>query len=275
MFNYLEQYMLEKHAAPATSLVKALDVLLALEQSPAGRGVTDIARALALPKSAVHRLLVTFQACGFVQQQAETSRYTLGPVLARLGLRAADLFTPRRVARPYMEALAHEVGETIFLGVLCEASVLVVEKVEHNQVLRISPELGTTLPLRQTALGQVWLAFCPVAQRQALLATLVAPASVIPAERALAGLRQELSAIAQQGFAVSLETWMPDICCLAVPVWNRRHELVAALAVAVPRSRMPQPQRHDPFAHGAPALQYPTLLPALLRTAEQIAATIP
>jgi DNA-binding IclR family transcriptional regulator len=114
-----------------------------------------------------------------------------------------------------------------------------------------------------------------VAQREALLATLIAPASVIPAERALAGLRQELSAIAQQGFAVSLETWMLDICCLAVPVWNRRHELVAALAVAVPRSRMPQPQRHDPFAHGAPALQYPTLLPALLRTAEQIAATIP
>jgi IclR family KDG regulon transcriptional repressor len=195
-------------------------------------------------------------------------------VLARLGLRAADLFTPRRVARPYMEALAQEVGETIFLGVLCEASVLVVEKVEHNQVLRISPELGMTLPLRQTALGQVWLAFGPVAQREALLATLIAPASVIPAEP-LAGLRQELSAIAQQGFAVSLETWMLDICCLAVPVWNRRHELVAALAVAVPRSRMPQPQRHDPFAHGAPALQYPTLLPALLRTAEQIAATIP
>ena len=178
--------MPEKLAAPATSLVKALDVLLALEQSPAGRGVTDIARALGLPKSAVHRLLVTFQACGFVQQQTETSRYTLGPVLARLGLRAADLFTPRRVARPAMEALAHEVGETIFLGVLCEESVLVVEKVEHNQVLRISPELGTTLPLRQTALGQVWLACCPVAQREVLLATLVAPESVIPAERVLA-----------------------------------------------------------------------------------------
>src|SRR5262249_39707465 len=159
-------------------------------------------------------------------------RYTLGPVLARVGLRAADLFTPRRVARPYMEALAHEVGETIFLGVLCEASLLVVEKVEHQQALRISPELGTTLPLRQTALGQVWLAFCPVAQRDALLPTLVTPASVVPAERVLAGLRQELSVIAQQGFAVSLETWRPDVCCLAVPVWNRRRDLIAALAVA-------------------------------------------
>jgi DNA-binding IclR family transcriptional regulator len=222
----------------------------------------------------VHRLLVTFQACGFVLQQSETSRYTLGPVLARLGLRAADLFTPRRVARPCMEALAHEVGETIFLGMLCETSMLVVEKVEHNQVLRISPEPGTTLPLRQTALGQVWLAFCPVVRREALLPTLLAPDSVVPAERALASLRQELTVVAQQGFAVSLETWMPDICCLAVPVWNRRRELIATLAVAVPRSRMPQPQRHDPFAQGAPALQYPTLLPALLRTAEQISKAV-
>jgi DNA-binding IclR family transcriptional regulator len=267
--------MADKLAAPATSLVKALDVLLALEDSPAGRGVTDIARTLGLPKSAVHRLLVTFQTCGFVQQQPETSRYTLGPVLARLGLRAADLFTPRRVARPYMEALAHEVGETIFLGILCEDRMLVVEKVEHNQVLRISPQLGTTLPLQQTALGRVWLAFCPAVQRDTLLATLVSPDSLAPTERVLVGLRQELATIAQQGFAVSLELWMPDICCLAVPVWNRQRDLIAALAVAVPRSRMPQPQRHDPFAPGAPALQYPTLLPALLRTAERIAATVP
>lgn len=267
--------MPEKLAAPATSLVKALHVLLALEHSPEGRGVTDIARALGLPKSAVHRLLVTFQACGFVQQQTESSRYTLGPVLARLGLRAADLFTPRRAARPYMEALAHEVGETIFLGMLCGESMLIIEKVEQSQVLRISLELGTTLPLRQTALGQIWLACCSVVQRDTLLATLVPPDSVVPAERVLGGLRQELAAIAQQGFAVSLETWRPDICCLAVPVWNRQKELVAALAVAVPRSRMPQPQRHDPFAQGAPALQYPALLPALLRAAERISATVP
>jgi DNA-binding IclR family transcriptional regulator len=267
--------MADKLAAPATSLVKALHVLLALEDSLEGRGVTDIARALGRPKSAVHRLLVTFQACGFVQQQPETSRYSLGPVLARLGLRAADLFTPRRAARPYMEALAHAVGETIFLGVLCEDSLLVVEKVEHNQILRISPQLGSTVPLRHTALGQVWLACCPAAQRDRLLATLVSPASIVPAQRPLASLCQALDTIAQQGFAVSLETWRPDICCLAVPVWNRRRELIAALAVAVPRSRMPQPQRHDPFAPGTPALQYPTLLPALLHTAEQIAATVP
>lgn len=261
--------------APATSLVKALQVLLALEHSPEGRGVTDIARTLGLPKSAVHRLLVTFHACGFVQQDADTSRYSLGPVLARLGLQAAEGFTPRRVARPLMETAAQALGETVVLGVLCETSILVVERVEPQQGLHLAPDLGATLPLRYTALGQIRLACCPTAQRDALLTALAPTDSVVPPERWLAGLRQELSAVAQQGWVVSTETWLPELCCLAVPVWNRRHTLIAALAVVVPQSRMPAPSRHDPFAHGTPAAQYPALLPTLVRLAEDIAALVP
>ncbi len=267
--------MADTPLGPATSLVKALQVLRALEHSPEGRGITDIARSLGLPKSAVHRILVTFQACGFVQQQPHTSRYALGPVLARLGLQAAELFTPRRAARPLMAALAQELGETIVLGVLCEVSVLIVERAEPSQGLRMAPELGTALPLRQTALGQVWLACSPAAQREALLAALAPTESVVPPERWRAGWRQELSRIAQQGFVVSHDAWLPDLSCLAVPVWNRRQELTAALAVVLPHSRMPGPQRHDPFAQSSPALQYATLLPALVRTAEHISALVP
>lgn len=263
--------MEDKVIAQATSLVKALRVLTALEAYPAGRGVTDIARALDLPKSAVHRLLVTFQACGFVQQLPQGSRYALGPTLARLGLRAVEACAPQAMARPYLEALAQQVNETVFLGILCEDSILVVDKVERSQGLRVSPAVGTTLPLQHTALGQIWLAFCPPAQRDKLLAGLVPAASVIPVERLLVGFRHDLAVIAQQGFAVSLETWMPDLCCLAAPLRNNRAELVAALAISLPRSRMPQPQRHDPFTRGDAALQYPTLLPALLHTAARLA----
>jgi DNA-binding IclR family transcriptional regulator len=267
--------MKDKTATHATSLIKALRVLLALQEHPEGRGVTDLARQLGFPKSAVHRLLVTFQACGFVQQQPQSSRYTLGLTLARLGLHAAEVLTPRRVARPYLEALAREVGETVFLGILHEASVLIVDKVEHDQVLRISPTLGTTLPLRQTALGQVCLAGCPPAQRTALLPTLVPVDSALPPERFLASLHQELATVAQQGFAVSIETWMPELCCLAAPIRNGRQEFVAALAIALPRSRLPAAPRHDPFAGGGVTLPYAPLLPAVLRAAAQITAALP
>ena len=267
--------MSEKSAAQATSLVKAMRVLLALEDSPQGRGVTDIARALDLPKSAVHRVLITFQEHGFVQQLPQGSRYSLGPTLARLGLRAVERFTPRQVARPYLEALAQEVRETVFLGMLVQDSVLVVDKVEHGQVLRISPALGTVLPLPQTALGKLLLAYCPAVQRDALLHTLVETDSALPRDNWLRALRQELAAIAQQGFAISLEEWTTDVCCLAAPIRQSQGQIVAALALALPRSRMPQSPRHDPFASHTPAAQYPTLLPALLRAAERISAALP
>jgi DNA-binding IclR family transcriptional regulator len=263
-----------KPASLATSLLKALRVLLVLEDSPAGRGVTDIARALGLPKSAVHRLLVTFQELGFVQQQAD-SRYRLGPALARLGLRAADMFTPRRVARPYLERLSQELGETVFLGVLVQDQVLVVDKVEHGQVLRISPALGTVLPVHRTALGKLLLAFRPVSQQAQYLQAMPITEDVQTHEQSLRTLRQELAAIVQQGFAVSLEEWTADICCFAAPIRSPQGEVIAALALAVPRSRMPPPQRHDPFAGGEFPAHYATHLPALLTAAERISAALP
>jgi DNA-binding IclR family transcriptional regulator len=267
--------MSEKSAAPATSLVKALQVLLALADSAEGRGVTDVARALKLPKSAVHRLLVTFREYGFVQQAAGHGRYRLGPSVARLGLRAAEMLTPRAVARPYLEALAHEVGETIFLGVLVQDHMLVVDKVEHARVLRISPALGTMLPLQQTALGKLLLACCAPAEQERLLNHPVAADACPLNAHQLFSLRQELAVIAKRGFALNLEEWAADICCFAAPIRDGRGEVVAALALALPRSRMPPPPRHDPFAAASAALPYPTLLPALLATAERISMALP
>jgi DNA-binding IclR family transcriptional regulator len=269
------EHAMPKTSTPlATSLVKALRVLCALEHSPEGRGVTDIARTLDLPKSAVHRLLATFQELGFVQQQPD-SRYILGPGLARLGLRAAEMFTPRRVARPYLEALARDIGETVFLGLLTQDQVLVVDKVEHGQVLRVSPALGTLLPLHRAALGKVLLAFRPTPERRQYLQALEEGHRVTAPEWGDRALQQELAAIRRQGFAVSLEDWTPDICCLAAPIRPRQGAVSAALALALPRSRMPQPQRHDPFAAGEAAALYPTLLPALLTAAERISAALP
>jgi IclR family acetate operon transcriptional repressor len=267
--------MWNKPTAQATSLVKALRVLLALADHPEGRGVTDIARALSLPKSAVHRLLATFQAHGFVQQQLQNSRYTLGPTLARLGLRAVDICTPRRMARPYLEALAHEVDAAVLLGVLTPEGVLVVEQVEGGQELRLAPAAGTVLSLQHTALGKLLLAFSPAAQREQFLTTSGAALPRPPQEQRLSGLRQELTAIVQQGFAISLAEGTPDICCLAVPIRNRQAAVVAALALVLPRRRLPQLQRHDPFASSAPALPYAPLLQALRTTAERISAALP
>lgn len=256
--------------ATASSLLKALRILMALDNHPAGRGITELARELRLPKSAVHRILTTFQSCGFVQQHLD-SRYTMGLTLARLGLRAADQLTPRLVARPHLEALVQDVGETALLGVLHETQVLIAEKIEAHQDVRVAPEVGTVVPVQRTALGHVLLAWSPAEQQETVFAACLPPASALAAEHGR--WRQQLTTVAQQGFAITTESWLPELCCIAVPLRKEQGRVVAALAVAVPRSRMPPLTRHDPFGGGAP---HPSpLVAALLRTAERLAAALP
>ncbi len=248
---------------------------MALEDVPEGRGITDIAQALNLSKSAVHRLLATFQEFGFVEQRREGRRYGLGSTLARLGLRAAEQFAPRVVARPYLEALSQTLGETVFLGVLTQAGVLIVDKVEQGQVLRVAPTLGAILPLTQTALGKLLLALSDRTAQAQLLSESRVLTPEASDEPVAFGLGQELAIIERQGYAVSLEEWIPDICCLAAPIRNRQGDVIAALAVALPCSRMPSPPRHDPFSGSGPALAYPALMAPVIETAERISAALP
>jgi DNA-binding IclR family transcriptional regulator len=152
--------------------------------------------------------------------------------------------------------------------VLAPHGVLIVDKVEHGHVLRVAPDLGTVLPLGQTALGKVLLAFCPPAEQEALLGSC---ATCPPSP----GFPARLRAIAQQGYAVAIGEWMPDLSCVAAPIRNGQGQVIAALALSVPQSRMPLPQRHDPFAGGGTALPYPSLIPPVIRAAERISAALP
>lgn len=60
-----------------TSIDKALEVCEALSLSPSGMALTDVARALSLPRPSVHRLLAILRRRGYVRQDEETQRYSL------------------------------------------------------------------------------------------------------------------------------------------------------------------------------------------------------
>ena len=61
----------------ATSIDKALEVCETLSLSPAGMALTDVARAVSLPRPSVHRLLAILKRRGYVRQDEESQRYSL------------------------------------------------------------------------------------------------------------------------------------------------------------------------------------------------------
>src|SRR4029077_15223372 len=69
----------------AATVEKAIDVLFHLHERVEPWGVSELSRALRLPKSSVHRLLVSLRRRGLVESD-ERGRYRPGIVLVALGL---------------------------------------------------------------------------------------------------------------------------------------------------------------------------------------------
>lgn len=216
----------------ATTVDKALDVLFQLHAEPEARGVSEIGRALGLPKSSAHRLLATLTRRGLVERDAG-GRYRPGIALVALGLGALERDPVVAAARPVLEDEADALGETVFLVGERGRRLVVLEKAEGTGFLRAAPRIGSEVPAHATAVGKLFLAFGEgsletEAERTAFTRhTRVEAASL---ERAVARART-------QGFAENREEWIPGLSVVAAPVFARAR-LRGAIAVAAPTPRM-------------------------------------
>jgi DNA-binding IclR family transcriptional regulator len=205
-------------------------------------GVSELSRRLALHKNNVFRLLATLEEGGYIEQSESSERYRLGTRCLELGQAFSRGHTLLRRARPILEALSRESGETTHLGVLRDYEVVHLDGVLPQQLLLTALRLGQRLPAHCTALGKVLVGCRQPAQRDAFGREIVAAVGL--ASRTLATivdsqkLFDELSTVSSQGFALDLEECEPGIRCVAAPVFGAEGGVVAALSVSGPASRL-------------------------------------
>jgi len=201
-------------------------------------GVADLARRLGLAKSTVHRLLTTLEAHGFAAQNPATGKYRLGLKAVAVAGRALDLLDFRPLVRPVLVKLRDETGETAHLVIREGGKALFIDKVESQSAIRMTSHVGWQAPLYCTATGKVLLAYAPPQERAALLESLELKAYTPNTITDRARLGAELEAIFNRGFSCDNEEIELGLYCLAAPVFGRRGELVAALSISGPASRL-------------------------------------
>lgn len=220
------------------SVDRAIDLLFHLHEHAQPRGVSEIARALELPKSTVHRLLQALVRRGLVEQ--EGGRYAPGARLVALGLGAQERDPVVAAARPVLDEEARALGETVFLMAPRSGGLVVLDKAEGAGFLRAAPRLGEAVPLHATAAGKLALAFAP--ERFPLAAAgseRFTELTVVVAET----LRAEVERARKQGFAENHGEWIEGLSVVAAPVLldvpaaGRRLIAVLAVAAATPRLR--------------------------------------
>jgi IclR family acetate operon transcriptional repressor len=210
---------------------KALELLFHLHEQPASRGVSELGRALALPKSTAHRLLASLSRRGLVERDA-LGRYRPGIALVALGLGVLEREPLVEASRPVLERSAEALGETIFLSGARAGRLYVLDKQEGSGFLRAAPRVGSEIPAHATAIGKVHLAFAPDDVRRLepelhryTPATLVDPAR----------LAREIERVRASGVAEMREEWIPGLSGVAAPI-RLGSRLLGAIALAAPSS---------------------------------------
>lgn len=219
--------------------------------------LSQLASDAGLPLPTIHRLVRTLVDLGYVRQEA-SRQYSLGPRLIRLGETTSRMLG--RWARPHMERLAHELGESVNLALLDGDQVVYVGQVMASQnSMRMFTEVGRRAYPHSTGVGKAIMAQLDPAEVRALIVRTGLPSRTEHTISSPEELMAELERTRQRGYALDEGEQEIGVRCVAVAV----PDVAQPMAVSVSG---PLPRMTDEFVARA--------CDPLRRTAESIAAEI-
>jgi len=235
------------------TIQKAGELLTLFDREHSEWGVREVAAKLKIAKSSAYDLMSSLAKLGFLNK-TEDNRYRLGWRLVTLSETLLATTELRKEAHPIMEDLAAQYQETIHLAVLDDTQAVYVDKLEGRQAVRVElTSLGARLYAHCSALGKVLLAFQEEDEVKRIIATAGLPKFTENTITNEEDLLQNLVKIRKQGFAYDLEEILPDLCCVAAPIYDYSGNVIAAISMSIPafRFRRSQPEFRDAVMRAA------------------------
>lgn len=226
-----------KTLPPVKSATRTLDIIEELAAAPNGLTFSALARQQAIPRSSLHALLGVLTERGYVTYHAASHTYALGIRTWEVGQawRASrDLIA---TALPHMHHAVGVINETVQLAVLDGVENVYLAKVDCTHPLRLQSDVGKRLYAHATGLGKVLLAALTDDELTHRYATI--PFPIVPGApiQNLPSLQTTLATVRDLGFAVDDQEYTPGLRCVAVPIHDADHQVVAALSAAIPLTR--------------------------------------
>jgi DNA-binding IclR family transcriptional regulator len=220
------------------AIERAIGVLEALADEGGELGTNELARRTGVNASSVSRVLATLSAGGYVEHVEETGRYRLGLRLLQLGNVVLGNLDLRQVARPHLEELVLETGETATLSVPGERDAVTVDFVQSGSSVQSVARLGRPSVAHATATGKALLAFGGVPLPTGSLERFTPRTLTDPHKLATAVER-----VRAQGWAEAAGEREHDLNAVAAPIFGAEGRLAGILGLQGPGGRFDRPAR--------------------------------
>lgn len=218
-------------------LDKALTVLDAFGQESTTWSEAALRDRVEIPSSTLNRILRGLEHAGYVMRDGD-GRYRLGLAAIRLGRRASASLDLPTALEPHLRELAQRTQELVILAVpdLPSGRASYVAIADCPKRLRVTAEIGITVPLTAGATAKTILAFRPQREIDAVLErppTRLATGTITDHDE----MRRQLKTIGRRGWGLSWEETYDGAWAVAAPVRDDEGHALAAFGVATPISR--------------------------------------
>jgi IclR family pca regulon transcriptional regulator len=242
------------------SLERGLSVLRAFSAERPSMTLSEVARTTDLTRATARRLLLTFEALGYMRSDGRS--FELTPRVLDLGYAYVSSLKLPDIAQPFMEALSERVHESVSAAVLDDDEIVYVARVPTKRIMTVAIALGSRLPAASTSMGRALLAELPDDELDSFLArTTVTPATDNTLTEPTA-LREAIHDVRRQGYAVVDQELELGVRSASTVLRNRRGCALAAINVSTHAGRVSLKELKTAF------------VPELLATAEAINAQL-
>lgn len=199
-------------------------------------GVTEIANEIGVSKSTVHNHLKTLEQREYVAKD-DSGHYVLGYRFLTLGGRARERSNLYPVAKPEINWLVEETGESACVATEEYGRIIYLYQARGEQAITTDSQTGTRVYPHCTALGKSILAHFPTERVDEIIDRHGWPKFTENTITSRETLQTELDTIRERGYAFDDEERIEGLRCIAAPIMHN-DQVCGAISVSGPAKRL-------------------------------------
>ncbi len=221
-----------------STLERGLRVLQSFDEDHSEMTLSEVAAKTALSPAVARRCLNTLLELGYVGKSDR--KFMLRPQVLTIGSAFLSSMHVEHVCLPGLQNLRDQTGDSASLSVLQGSDILYISHVSTDRRFRLQTNVGTRYPFHATSMGKVLAAFLDHDARASLLADSALERFT---ERTLtdpATLEERFALIRERGYDSALDELDYGIVSLAIPLFDKRRQVIAAINCSTSTTRISQ-----------------------------------